>query len=416
MDRRIAEKGRLATHWKVAAAALGALGLGVLLLGNVTSSVPTIKLASVVTDEVRFGELEKTITGPGKLVPTQERIIAARSRAMVERVVQIPGTELTTGDRILNLTNPDVDLALLEARREFSAAEADLVGLRARLDQLVLDQEALIKRLKFERLDAERVASAYEGLAQRSAVSDLDLRRAQDSLVELGELIEIEEQKKTFLVESRTAQLESQIAKNHQLRNLVEFRERLAAGLSVTAPIDGVLQELAVEEGEWVQAGDVLARIVEPGALMASLKMPQTNADELLPGQPVSVDTRIGIVKGHVRRVDPLVKDGAVIVEALLDDPLPAGARAELTVYGTIHAGLVGSTLSIRRPPNAVEHTRGLLFRVDAESSTATRVQVAFGESTGERIEVLEGVDEGNLIIVSDTETWDQYSHIELEL
>ncbi len=415
MDRQIAHGNRRNVRHRTLIGVVGLLIIGAVGASLFESSLPSVELTSVVIDQAYFGNLDKIISGPGKLVPAEERIIAAHARAMVEDVTQDPGAELSAGDRILRLLNPDTDLRLLEAKRELTIGEAELVNLRAGLDKLLLDQDALVRRVEFDQLDAQRVARAYEDLAQGGAISELDLRRAQDRLVEVGELVDIEKRNKTFLAESHTAQLESQREKNRQLSNLVRFRERQVADLTVTTPISGVLQEIAVDEGQWVEAGDMLARIIATGDLKATLQMPQTNANEVSPGQMVSVDTRIGVVKGHVSRVDPAVKDGAVIVDVVFDEALPRGARAELTVYGTINAGAVGHVLSIRRPPNAMAHASGELFRLDTESSTATRIQVVFGESAGDRIELLEGGSEGDQFIVSDTSTWDRYNMIEIE-
>jgi len=415
MDRQIANGSRRTIRHRALMGVAGLLTIGVLGASFMVPSLPSVALASVVIDQVYFGKLDMIISGPGKLVPAEERIIAAHVRAMVEEVAHDPGAVLSAGDKILQLLNPDTDLELLEARRELTVAEAELVKLRANLGKLLLDQGSLIRRVEFDQLDAQRVATAYKDLAQGGAISELDLKRAQDRLVELGELVEIEKRNKSFLADSRKAQLDSQRAKNRQLSNLVRFRERQVTELTVTTPISGVLQEITVVEGQWVEAGDMLARVSETGNLKATLQMPQTKADKVSPGQIVSIDTRIGVVKGHVYRVDPAVQDGAVIVDVVLDEVLPKGARAELTVYGTINAGGVGNTLSIRRPPNAIENASGEMFRLDAASSTATRVQVVFGESAGDRIELLEGGSEGDQFIVSDTSTWNRYNMMKLE-
>ncbi len=415
MDRQIVNGDRTNTRRRIAIIGAVLAVLAAIGTNSFVSTLPSVDLAAVVIDEVYYGALDKIVTGRGKLIPAEERIIAAHARAMVEEVSHDPGAELSAGDEILSLLNPDSNLALLEARRDLTVAEAELVNLRASLDQRLLDQDAHVQQIRFQRLDAQRVANAYEDLAKSGSVSELDLRRAQDRLVELGDLVEIEKRKKSFLMESRSAQLESQRTKNNQLKILVEFREKLVADLTVTTPISGVLQEMAVDEGQWVDAGDMVARVTASGNLKVVLQLPQTNADDVSLGQIVSIDTRIGIVMGHVFRIDPEVQDGAVIVEVVLDEPLPKGARAELTVYGTIVAGRIGNALSIRRPPNAIANVSGELFRVDASTSTASRVQVVFGESTGDRIEILEGGGEGDHFIVSDTSTWDHYNTIKIE-
>lgn len=415
MDRPIElAAGRKKWVW-IAAMVIAVLLIFIVAAKAIVTSGPTVERSAVVIDVVNHGRLENVISGPGKIVPAEERVISAPARALVDAVDHDPGVALEANDSILRLVNPDTELAFLEAQREWAAAQSELVNLRVRLDNQLLDQGTLIQQLEFEQKDAERRAVAYDDLAKTGGIANLDLMLAHDRVVELESRIEIEGKKRVFLDESRRAQLDSQRGKTDQLENLVRFREELLSNLAVRTPIAGVLQDISVEEGQWVEIGQVLARVSAPDDLKVMLRLPQTDADDISVGQKASIDTRIGVVAGHVARVDPAVQDGAVIVEVLPDEAFPKGARSQLTVYGTINAGQIEETLSIRRPVSALPNAVGELFKVDPDSMIADRVKVRFGESMGDRIELVEGGQEGDRFIVSDVSTWEQYDSFELK-
>ncbi len=414
MDRPIADRDR--RRWRRPAVIVG---IGLPLLGMFAAtglhlSTPTLDRHTVVLDTVAKGPLERVISGPGKLVPAEERVIAAYERALVENVYADPGAKLVVGEQIIRLVNPETQRELLEAKRDLVAAESELVNLSADLQKQLLDFDARTHQLHFEELDAVRRAAAFADVAKNGWVPELDLKRAHDLVLDLQGRIEIENKKKSFLEESRVAKLRSQNVKIEQLRSIVRFQQERNDRMHVKAPIAGTLQEVVVEEGQWVEPGQTLARVIVPTKLKVVLRMPQTNAGDIALGQEASIDTRIGVVRGYVNWVDPVVQDGSVVVEIKLSDPLPRGARSQLSVFGTISVARIADALSIARPAGALPHTTGTLFRVDANQSSARLVPVAYGESTGNRIELVKGGHVGDEFIISDVSPWTRYTSIKL--
>ncbi len=414
MDRAIAQRTR---RWRRPATLAG---IGIAVLGVAAASglrpfpAPTLDRHTVVLDTVSRGPLERVISGPGKLVPAHERVIAAHERALVETVYLEPGARVLVGAPIIKLSNPEAERELLEAQRELTAALAEHVNLRADLQKQLLDIDARIHQLSFEKLNADRRAEAFGNLAARGWVADLDLKQSHDLVVDLRGRIDIEHRKKAFLDESRIAKLEAQTAKIDQLKSFSQFQQERNARMRVTAPIEGILQEIAIEEGQWVDAGQTLARVIEPTKLKAVLNIPQTYADEVALGLEASIDTRIGVARGYVGRVDPAVQDGSVVVEVNLTDSLPKGARSQLSVFGTIRVARIDDTLSLLRPAGSLPHTMGTLFSIDHGQSTARLRSVVFGETSGDRIELLEGGRLGEEFIVSDMSPWKLYESVNL--
>lgn len=413
MDRlRVKPSGwqRLARPNAIAAAA-GIVTAIVLGAWSLIGSAPTpIARDAIVIDTARRGPLTREITAPGRLVTEETRLISAQTRAKVERRLVEPGNAVEVGTSLLVLSNPDLERALLEARKELSVAKAELISKRAELDGGVLDQESTIRQTDYQRREATRQATALDDLAARGEIAKLQWALARDRLAELEDRERIERQKKQFLEESRRAQIAAQQAKIGQLATLVAFQADLVEQLNVTAPIAGVVQSLAVQEGEWIDPGHSLAEVIVPGRLKAELRLSQTDADQVGPGQSVAIDTRLGIVAGTVSRVEPSVKDGAVLIEVRLGGPPPKGARAQLTVKGTVRVGRVEDAIHIARPPGAVPFTPGVLFRVHGTGDRADRVNVAFGLASSDRIQLLEGAVEGERFVVSDTSGWSQAS------
>lgn len=380
----------------------------------IRSSDEAVSKDGIMIDVMQRGRLIHEISGPGRLVPEDMRVIAAHTRAQVERRLVEPGTPVEVDTPLLSLSDPDLQLALLEARKDLAAAESEFVLLRSEQDRNLLEQDGIIQSTQYMHLDAIRQAEAYDDLAKSGGVSRIELARAHDRVEELEKRQEIERDKKSFLEESREAQLTSQQVEIVQLRKLVEFQEKQVDLLNVTAPIAGVVQNISVQPGQWVAPGDALAEIITPDRLKAELRVAQTDADEISVGQVAIIDTRLGVVEGMVTRVAPSVIDGAVIVEARLNESLPKGVRAQLTVIGTLRVAELDNINFVRRPPGVNAYSDGFLFRLKESGGMAERIAVSFGLASKEYIQVFGDLSEGDQFIVSDMSDWADRSELKL--
>lgn len=403
------------SRWIAAAVGVVAVLAITVAVGRLEPASPTVD-AGVWLDTVQRGTFVRQVRGPGTLVPEQIRYISAVTAGRVERILLQPGTAVTDSTPLLVLSNPEIQLQLMEAQREVAAGEATLATLRATLENQRLSQEAAVATAASAAREAERQATAHRELARRGLVGemDLDLRRMEDTARELAIRLEIEEKRLTFIEESMEAQLSAQIAEIQRLRSLVTFQQAYVESLRVTAGTSGVLRELPLQEGQWVNPGAQLAVVVQPGRLKAELRVPETQAKDVIVGQRAEIDTRNGIVSGRVVRIDPAVLNGTVTVDVALEGELPRGARPDLSVDGTIEIERLEDVLFVGRPAYGQAESSVGLFRVEPDGEHARRVSVETGRGSVNTIEIRSGLQEGDVVILSDMSQWDTAERVRM--
>ena len=315
---------------------------------------------------------------------------------------------------LLELSNPDVAQETLEAQRQLVAAQAEVVNLRASLENQRLNQEATVATVRSEQREAQRQVEANEEMARRELISEMDLARSRDRAEELKERLAIEQQRLQFIKESMRAQMAAQQAQVERLEGITEFQRQQTESMRVKAGTRGVLRELPLQEGQWVNPGGNLAVVVQPGKLKAELRIPETQARDVTIGQLAAIDTRNGIIAGRVVRIDPAVENGTVTVDVALQGPLPRGARPDLSVDGTIEIERLEDVLYVGRPAyGQAESTVGLFKVVDGDE--AIRQNVRLGRSSVNTIEVVEGLQQGDIVILSDMSQWDNADRVRLQ-
>ncbi len=404
-------KRRRLIYVGVTAAAVVAITLA---LSRLSPAAPTVERSTVWIDAVKRGPMLRQVRGPGTLVPEQIRWISAVTAGRVERLLVEPGTPVSPDTVLMILTNPDVQLQALEAQRQLAQAEADYLNLKAQLETQVLNQQASAATTRAEYQDAKRRSEASSELASRGLIAGLDAKQSEERAQELATRDDIEQKRLDVTTRSMRDQLAVQQTQIERLRAIVQFRQTQVESMEVRAGAEGVVQELPLEIGQWAQSGATLAKVVEPGRLKAELRIPETQAKDVTLGQKASIDTRNGVVAGHVIRIDPAVQGGTVTVDVALDGPLPKGARPDLSVDGTIEIEKLDNVLFVGRPAYGQGESVVGLFRLDKDGKNAARVQVRLGKSSVSTIEVLGGLGEGDRVILSDMSAWDNVDRIRL--
>lgn len=395
-------------------AAAVAFAVAAVSIARLEPAAPQVDRQTIWIDTVKRGDLLREVRGPGSLVPKEIRWIAADAAARVERVLVRPGAAVQADTLILELRNPEIDDQMLAARAGLEAAKADLEARRIALLSQVLDQQANLASVRADHEGAKLQAEAEAELHRRGIVSALQFRQSQLRADQLAIRLDIEGQRVTMLRSNLDAQLAAERARLDQLKNTYELRKRQADALNVRAGMSGILQVIAVEEGQQVAPGANLARVARPDVLRAELRVPETQAKDVKLDQRVRVDTRNGIVDGHVVRIDPAVLNGTVQVDVDLDGKLPAGARPDLSVDGTIEIEKLMNVLFVGRPAFGQAETTTTLFRLDAEGEYAQRVPVQLGRASVSLIEIGRGLDAGDRVILSDTTSYDQHDRLRL--
>lgn len=397
----------------------GAIGVSVLAAVTVAVSqlkpaAPTVDRNLVFVDTVKRGTMLRQVRGLGTLVPEEIRIVTARTAGRVDRIVLRPGAPVNPDSVIVELINPDVLQAADAAESQQRAAEAELTNLRIRLESELLSREALVARARSDHETSRLQAEVNQELFKDGLVSSLELRRTQVAADEAGTRHEIEKKCYAFLKESMQLQLtvKQGDVDRQRAQTLLRLEERDA--LKVRAGLKGVLQTLPLEIGQQVATGAALARVADPTRLKAEIRIPETQAKDIQPGQVAQIDTHNGLIEGSVIRVDPSVQNGSVTVDIALSGELPRGSRPDLSVDGVVELERLTDVLYVGRPASGQERGLVSLFRIGADGSTAERIGVKLGRSSVSTIEITGGLQLGDRVILSDMSQWDTSDRIKL--
>jgi HlyD family secretion protein len=396
----------------IALVALVAMTLG---LRSLKPAAPRVDRASIWIDSVQRGPLVIEVRGPGTLVPERIRYISAVTAGRVERRLAEPGQEVQPETVLLELSNPDVQLEALESERQLTVSQADRVTLQTDLKTQRLNQEAAVAAAKAAYQDAKRNAEAAEELVAKELISTNEASRALDRVEEMETRFRVEEERLAVMVGASDSQLALQNAQVGRLNAVAQFQRGRVHSMKVLAGANGILQELPLEVGQWAQSGATLARLVEPGKLKAVLRIPETQAKDISIGQPAKIDTRNGIVRGKVRRIDPAVQNGTVTVDVSLEGEMPRGARPDLSVDGTIEVERLPNVLHVGRPAYGQANSAVGLFKLTPDGSEATRVTVRLGRTSVNTVEIVGGLAQGEKVIISDMSRWDGQDRVRVD-
>ena len=409
-----AEKQRL-RRTIMLVAAVAVIVLVTLGIRSIEPAAPPVRRETLWIETVKRGSMVVEVRGPGSLVPVDVRVISAPVEGRVERIPALPGATVQADTVLMELTDPEVEQAAVEAESQLQAAEADFEDLRAQLESQLLSQQAQVSSTSSLAEEAKLQAEADEVLAKDGIIPDINLKRSRLRADQTGKQSKIESQRYSQSKRSNQAQLAAQRARVDQMRALYQLRRRQQESLKVRAGIPGVLQELPMQVGQRVTPGTTLARVARPENLKAELRIPEAQARDVAVGMPASIDTRNGVVRGRVTRVAPSAQEGAVIVDVAFTDPLPRGARPNLNVDGTIQIERLDNTVFVGRPAIGATGQTVQLFKLTKEGDEATRVPVKLGRSSVTSIQILSGLAPGDQVILSDTSAQDGHDRIRLQ-
>lgn len=400
------------------------IALGIVLLALVTMGLsrlkpaaPTVERSTVWIDTVKRGSVLRQVRGLGTLAPMEGSIefLPAITDGRVEKVLVLPGAQVKPDTILLEMSNPQLSQEALDASWKLKAAEADYKQLETDLASQVLAQKALAAQVNSDYSQAKMQADIDTQLAKLGVISQLSQKVSSQKADELATRDEIEKQRLKNSNEVLIAQLQAKQAEVEEFRALAKLKQDQLDRLTVRAGIDGVLQELSLRIGEYVTPGTVLAKVVQPQRLKAELKIAETQAKDVQIGQAASIDTHNGIISGHVTRIDPSVQNGTVTVDVALDGTLPQGARPDLSVDGTVDLEKMENVIYVGRPAFGQEQSTVGMFRLEPDGVTAVRVQVKLGRSSVNTVEILQGLQPGDQVILSDMSRWDNFDRIRLD-
>ena len=410
----LARKKRL-RHSLYSVSALIVVALVTVGVSRLEPAAPRVDRDTIYLDTVQRGPMVRQVRGTGTLVPERIRWIPATTDGTVERIVIRPGALVAPDTVILELSNPELEQSTLEARLNLEAAEARYSNRQVEVERDLLDQRATLATTEAQ-LETARLQAAADGqLFTQGLVASLQLQQSQSAEQEYETRYALERERLQMATDTVEAQLAVEQAEVDRLRTLYELRRRQMADLRVRAGMSGVLQQVPLDEGQRITTGTNLARVGDPTVLKAELRIAETQAKDVQIGQGAAIDTRNGVIPGQVTRIDPAVENGTVTVDVALDGALPRGARPDLTVDGTIELERMDDILFVGRPVFGQEESVVSLFKVDADGTHASRARVSLGRASVNTIEVLEGLQPGDRVVLSDMSTWDQFDRVRID-
>ncbi len=402
---------------RIRAAILVVIGLTV--IGGITFGLTKLKPAApipdrsiAVIDTVKRGQMLREVHGTGTLVPQLTRWVPAPADGQVEKIFAQAGVEVESETVIVELSNPQMEQQAMDAEFQVKAAQADEENLRVRLESDNMTQQSAIATINAEYSQAKLQLDTDEVLAKQRLVAELLLRISRVKVLDLANRLKVEQQRLAISGKSTKAQINAQESRLQQLRALAKLKRDQVAALKVRAGTRGVLQQVSVQAGQQVTPGLNIARIADPASLKAELKIAETQIKDVKLGQPVAVDTRNGVIQAQVSRIDPAAREGTFVVDAELTGPVPASARPDLSVDGTIELERLDNVLYVGRPAFGQGQQTVGLFRLSPDEQEAVRTQVTLGRSSVSTIEIVSGLREGDQVILSDTSAMDSYNRI----
>jgi HlyD family secretion protein len=407
-----AKKIKRIVYVSVAVLVIAAITLG---LSRLRPAAPSVDRGTVWTDAVKRGPMLREVRGLGTLVPEEIHWIPALTAARIDRIVIRPGHLVKPDTVILEMSNPELQRDVLDAEYQLKAAEADYANLKVQVDSELMNQKAIEAAVRSDYEQAKLQHEVDYKLFKEGITADVTEKLSKVREEQLGIRVGLEGERTKIAVDSAKARLQAQKSRVDQQKALYDLRISQSQSLRVRAGITGVLQLVPVEEGQNVAVGTNVARVADPKKLKAEVKIAETQAKDIIIGQSATVDTRNGLAKGHVSRIDPSVQNGTVTVDVAFDEPLPLGARADLSVDGTIELENLKDVLYVGRPVHGQSDSTISLFKLTSDESEATRVNVKLGRSSVNTVEILQGLQVGDKVILSDMSQWDNVDRIRLK-
>jgi HlyD family secretion protein len=389
-------------------------GFGYSRVSQLKPAAPSVERATVWVDTVKRGPMVRQVRGLGVLVAEDIVWVPAAFDSQVSKVPVKSGEPVRPDTVLVVLTNPDMELAANDLVWQIKQAEASYKDLKVKLESAHLDQQVTVSATESDLKQAKLTKDRDEQLLKMELKSDLEVKLSIAKWEQLEQRLQLEKQRLDIMNESEKAQLDSQEVAVEKLRAAWNLKKQQVADLTIRAGTDGVLQEMTLQVGQRVKPGDVLAKVAQPRHLKAELKIAETQAKDILLGQPAEIDTRNGIIPATVVRIDPNVINGTRTVDCKLTGALPAGAVADLSVDGTVEIEKLDDVLFVGRPVFGQPNSQVGLFKLDPDGKGAARIPVKLGRSSVNTIEIVDGLKIGDQVILSDMSAQDQNPRIQL--
>jgi HlyD family secretion protein len=398
-------------YWLIAGAAL-LLPVAVIATRSVSSVSYIADASTLVFGEVQRGNFAVLVRGPGTLVPKDIRLVTSNVEGRVERIFSRAGTELKAGQPLIQLSNPALLTTREETQFELEALSAEFRAAQVSMQSQLLDLKAQALKAKLDYESAKYKLDLQSKLVESGTVSRLDYESTKASVTTGEQRWRTEEQRVLKMGENLQSTVQAHTARLGKTRNSLERIKYQIESLTVTASIDGTLQEMPLELGQQIALGANVGKISRHDSLMARLRVQETQIRDVAVGQKTIIDTRSSKVEGVVSRIDPAITSGTVLVDIDITAALPPEAKPDMSVDGVIETAMASDALFVSRPVFAQSFSKTTVYRVADKGGAAERIPVELGRASTSQVEVLAGLKPGDRIIVSDPTAWEKYDRI----
>lgn len=399
--------------WWYGIGAVALLGAAV-IIGRLQPAAPAVARDLLVTGTVRQGPMMRQVHGWGSFVPDRTQIVAAAEPGLVEAVYAIEGQEVRGGDRLIELANPEVALAVEKAEQKFAAARAGMIALSREQTARRLALQASIADTRIEFLAAE---DEVEDMLARGPgqVREIEMRRAHERLDALAEMLAADEERLELITSSTEDQMAARRDELRWVESILESERARQRALTLRAGGDGVVERVLVQPGTRVVGGEPLAEITLTDRLKAVINVYAGEAEEIAPGQAVELEAAGGRVAGSVSSIDRVPGEKLATVTVALDENPPVQPDPDDEVEAWIRLGTLDDVTFVERPVYARANGWTTVFRIAEDSASAERVKVRLGRGSDDRIEILSGLEPGDRIVVSDISDFDDVDCFDIE-
>lgn len=412
MDEQISPQERRTRHRRrrvLVGCGVALTVIAIYMVARIGRAAPLVATEGLWIDTVKEGDLSRELHGVGELVPDDDaaRWASADVAGRVERKRLESGAAVKAGTVLMELADPDVEQAAVAADLGVEQAQSAYTSLEASLDAELLALRSKAAAVESERAQAVLQARVDATLAKKGLLSEVTAEQSTVRADALTERARLERNRVTALEQSQKTRLLAQQSEVKNHRTVADLKHRDLAAMTVRAGIDGVLQDVVVEVGQRVTRGTNLARVIDPSRLKARLRVPEAQTTGLRLGQTASIDTHNGLVPGRISRIAPSAQNGTVTIDVTLDAALPAGARVDMTIDGTIHLERLSGIRHVGRPTSGPGEGEVALFKVSPDGTRAERISVRLGPASANQVQILGGeLAAGDRVVLSDTSTW----------
>lgn len=388
-------------------------------LKQLKPAAPSVDKATLWPETVQRGSMVIDVRGLGTLVPEKINFVSAPADGIVKDHM-LAGVPVKPDTVIMTMTNPTLEQQTLDAEYQLKGAQASYLQTKALLENQLMDKRTQAASISSQYKSAEMKKEASQKLGELGLKADLDVKTDVVQAEELAKENDLAQKEVQTFQDSIGAQLAVAQATIDQKKALYNLDQSLLDQLHIKAGIEGMLQEVDIEVGQKVVQGTLIAKVANQVQLKAALQIAETQTSTIQIGQQASVDTHVGIIPGHVIRIDPAVTNGTRTVDVHLDGALPQGAVPQLSVEGTVTIDRLTDVLYVGRPVHGEANSTIGLFKVEgqvpwSDAKDASRVQVQVGKVSVNKIQIIKGLQVGDTVILSDMSQDDAYDRIELK-